>query len=56
MRFALLEIKEILVKTLKSYDINPCSSTPKELVFDDDFTVRKPKSEIKVIFSKRLSK
>ena len=53
MRFALLEIKEILVRTLKNFDINACSSTPNTLEFDDDFIVRKPKTDINVSFVKR---
>jgi cytochrome P450 len=54
MRFALLEIKEILISVLIDFDIVPSSATPKELVFHDDFVVRKPKSKIKMLFMKRI--
>ena len=53
MKFALLEMKDILVSVILNFDITPCSSTPKELVFHDDFVVRKPKNEIKMLFKKR---
>ena len=54
MRFALLEIKEVLVRTLKEFNITSCPSTPKEMTFDDEYFVRKPKNDIKVSFVKRL--
>ena len=53
MKFALLEMKQILVRVLLKFDINSCDSTPKSLEFLDDFVLRKPITEIYVSFSKR---
>ena len=52
MKFALIEMKLILVKVLKDYDINPTSSTPKVLEIKE-FPLRRPKNTISVCIGKR---
>ena len=54
MKLALIEIKQILVRTLLKYDVNS-SYGPQDhkLEFLDDFVLRKPKSNIRVRFTRR---
>jgi cytochrome P450 len=53
MRLAILEIKEILVQTLKNFDLKPCDVTPRELSYQDGYVIRKPSDDIRVTFLKR---
>ena len=52
MRFALLEMKLTLVKLLMKYDVKSTSNTPSELSYVEG-TVRRPKTKIPIILSKR---
>lgn len=54
MRFALLEIKAIMVKILKKYNVNPTQNAPKgPLDIKEGFPIRKPRKPISVLITKR---
>ena len=53
MRFALLEVKLILVRVLQMYNVNLCSNTPDNIEFVEGFLARRPKNEIPVLLTKR---
>ena len=54
MRFALLEIKFILAKVLKKYNVNPTQNvTQTPLEIKEGFPIRKPRKSISVLINKR---
>lgn len=52
MKFALIELKLVLVKILRTYEMLPTLNTPDRLDYIEGF-VRLPSKPISVIFQKR---
>jgi hypothetical protein len=53
MKFALTEIKLVLAKTLRVYNVNACSDAPAELELFESYLIRKPKHGINISLTKR---
>lgn len=52
MNFAILEIKLVLIKLLKNYNVEPLNNETK-VVFVEASNIRKPKGGLKCRFTKR---
>lgn len=52
MKFALVELKLIIVKLLRDYDIRPTENTRTKLTFKEG-TERRPVEDIRVMIQKR---
>jgi cytochrome P450 family 3 subfamily A len=54
MRFALLEVKSIMVKILKNYNVHPTHNALKGMLdIKEGFPIRKPRKPISVLITKR---